>query len=77
MRAWKHTIAPNIPFSISTSSSTALLYAGPSLHYATESWWATLTWNYQIAGKGVDEPVGQTFAEEQRNLWRLKVGFNF
>ncbi len=53
------------------------LYAGPSLHYATERWWATLSWNYQVAGKGVDEPVGQTFAEEQRNLWRLKVGFNF
>lgn len=55
-----------------------VLYAGPSLHYAQKRWWATLTWNYQVYGKGVDEPAdGQTFAEESRNLWRLKVGFNF
>ncbi len=56
----------------------SVLYAGPSLHYAQKRWWATLTWNYQVYGKGVDEPnTGQTFAEEQKNLWRLKVGFNF
>ncbi len=55
-----------------------VLYAGPSLHYAAERWWATLTWNYQIYGKGVDEPnSGQTFAEESRNQFRLKVGLNF
>ncbi len=53
-------------------------YAGPSIHYARERWWATLTWNYQVFGKGVGEPnTGQTFAEEQRNLFRLKVGINF
>jgi len=47
-------------------------------HYARERWWATLTYNYQVFGKGVDEPnTGQTFAEEQRNQFRLKVGFNF
>ncbi|MGI8889535.1 MAG: DUF6662 family protein [Chthoniobacterales bacterium] len=54
------------------------VYAGPSLHYAQKRWWATLTWNYQVYGKGIDEPdTGQTFAEESRNAWRLKVGFNF
>ena len=43
-----------------------------------ERWWATLTWNYQVYGKGVEEPAdGQTFAEETRQLFRLKVGFNF
>jgi len=55
-----------------------VFYAGPSLHYSQKNWWATLTWNYQVYGKGVDEPAdGQTFAEETRQLFRLKVGFNF
>jgi hypothetical protein len=31
-----------------------------------------------LPAKGVDEPAdGQTFAEETRQLFRLKVGFNF
>jgi Family of unknown function (DUF6662) len=55
-----------------------VVYAGPSIHYSRERWWATLTYNYQIYGKGVDEPGdGQTFAEEQSHVFRLKVGFNF
>ncbi|MGB8342120.1 MAG: DUF6662 family protein [Chthoniobacterales bacterium] len=55
-----------------------VLYAGPSIHYAQQRWWATLTWNYQVYGKGIGEPNdGKTFAEEQRNEFRLKVGINF
>ena len=55
-----------------------VFYAGPSIHYSQKNWWATLTWNYQVYGKGVEEPAdGQTFAEETRQLFRLKVGFNF
>ncbi len=55
-----------------------VFYAGPSLHYARERWWATLTYNYQVFGKGIDEPAhGKSFAEEQRHVFRLKVGFNF
>jgi hypothetical protein len=55
-----------------------VFYAGPSIHYSQKNWWATLTWNYQVYGKGVDEPAdGQTFAEETRQLFRLKVGLNF
>lgn len=55
-----------------------VFYAGPSIHYSQERWWATLTWNYQVYGKGIDEPAdGQTFAEETRELFRLKIGFNF
>ncbi len=54
------------------------VYAGPTLHYAAKRWWATLSWNHQVYGQGVDEPqTGQTFAEETRNQFRLKVGFNF
>jgi hypothetical protein len=55
-----------------------VFYAGPSIHYSQERWWATLTWNYQVYGKGIGEPTdGRTFAEETRQLVRLKVGFNF
>ena len=55
-----------------------VFYAGPSIHYSQKNWWATLTWNYQVYGKGVEEPSdGQTFAEESRQMFRLKVGFNF
>jgi len=55
-----------------------VFYAGPSVHYSQERWWATLTWNYQVYGKGIGEPAdGQTFAEETREIFRLKIGFNF
>lgn len=55
-----------------------VFYAGPSIHYSQQRWWATLTWNYQVYGKGVGESAsGQTFAEETRQIFRLKVGFNF
>ncbi len=55
-----------------------VLYAGPSIHYARERWWATLTYNYQVFGKGVNEPNdGQTFAEESSNQFRFKIGINF
>ncbi len=55
-----------------------VFYAGPNIHYSQKNWWVTLTWNYQVYGKGVGEPRdGQTFAEETRQLVRLKIGFNF
>ena len=54
------------------------VFMGPSIHYAQKRWWATLTWNYQVFGKGVEEDFdGITFAEEARNVFRLKVGVNF
>jgi hypothetical protein len=53
-------------------------FAGPSLHYGTERWWVTLSYGYQVYGSGINEPAdGKTFAEEVRNEFRLKVGFNF
>jgi hypothetical protein len=56
----------------------SVIFAGPSLHYGTQRWWATLSYGYQIYGSGIHEPAsGQTFAEEVRNEIRLKVGFNF
>ncbi|MEP6669749.1 MAG: DUF6662 family protein [Chthoniobacter sp.] len=56
----------------------SVVYAGPAIHYATERWWVTLSYNYQIYGHGIDElPRTQTFAEETRHEIRFKVGFNF
>ena len=56
----------------------AVVYAGPSLHYSAKSWWATLTYVYQVWGNGVGEPAdGKTYAEETDHQVRLKVGFNF
>jgi hypothetical protein len=55
-----------------------VMFAGPSLHYGTQRWWVTLSYGYQVYGSGIDEPAdGKTFAEEVRNEFRLKVGFNF
>ena len=55
-----------------------VVYAGPSIHYSSKRWWATLTYVYQVWGRGVDEPRdGKTFAEETSSKIRLKMGFNF
>jgi hypothetical protein len=54
------------------------VFAGPALHYGAKNWWATASYAFQAWGDGVDEPSrGQTFAEEARHEFRLKVGFNF
>lgn len=54
------------------------IFAGPSLHYGAQKWWATASWGYQVYGQGVDEPDnGKTFAEEARNEFRIKIGLNF
>lgn len=56
----------------------AVIYAGPSLHYSSERWWATLNWSYQVWGTGVDEPHdGKTFAEETTYKIIFKIGINF
>lgn len=57
------------------------VFAGPSLHYGSEKWWATLTWLPQIRGGG-EQYDGQAdtdlhLIEKTRHEARLKVGFNF
>lgn len=55
-----------------------VIFVGPSLHYGTERWWATLTYVYQAYGQEVDSTVSHlAFAEQSRNQYRLKIGFNF
>jgi hypothetical protein len=55
--------------------------AGPSVHYAQQKWWATLTWLPQLRGGG-EMYEGQTetdlhLIEKTETEVRLKVGFNF
>ena len=70
-----HAEFPN--FDLSTHEHS-VVFAGPSLHYAAQRWWATASWAYQMWGNGVDEPIHhKTYAEEVRNEYRLKIGFNF
>ncbi len=55
-----------------------VVFTGPALHYGAKRWWATLSWGYQVYGNEVDAPVrDKAYAEESRNEYRLKVGFNF
>lgn len=57
------------------------LFAGPTIHYGGQKFWATLTWFPQIKGGG-ERYAGQTdtnlhLIEKTRNEFRLKLGMNF
>ena len=69
-----HSEFPN--FDLSTHEHM-VVFTGPSLHYAAQRWGTTRSWVYQVWGNGVDEPIPHmAYAEETRNEYRLKVGFN-
>lgn len=56
------------------------VFAGPSLHYATQNWWATLTYFNQLEGGGVrgpEQPDNLQLIEKTKEETRLKVGLNF
>lgn len=56
------------------------IFAGPSLHYATRGWWATLTWFKQLQGGGEragEQPTGMQLVEKTSEETRLKIGLNF
>ena len=57
------------------------LFAGPSLHYASKQWWATLTWYPQIMG-GREQIINQSdtslhLIEKTKQEIRLRVGLEF
>ena len=57
------------------------LFAGPSIHYAGQKWWATLTAFKQVRGGG-EKYAGQTdtnlhLIEKTKNEIRVKIGYNF
>ena len=56
-------------------------FAGPSIHYAGEKWWATLTAFHQVRGGG-EKYDGQVdtrlhLIEKTKNEFRVKLGYNF
>lgn len=57
------------------------VFAGPSLHYGDQKWWATLTYLPQVRGGG-EQYEGQRdtdlhLIEKTEHEARLKLGFNF
>lgn len=57
------------------------LQAGPTVHYGSAKWWATLTWLPQLKGGGETFP-GQRdtdlhLVEKTEQEYRLKFGINF
>ena len=60
-------------------------FAGPSVHYASQRWWATLTYLRQLANakaytdEARDDIIGGRFYGEHHERYelRLKVGFSF
>jgi len=85
-----YRFAPNWFFSLETQYETEYetevamerdsLFAGPSLHYGGEAFWATLTWFDQISGGGErveGQPKDLHLIEKTKDEVRLKVGFNF
>ena len=55
------------------------VFAGPSVHYASSKWWATLTWFEQLEGGGelVQDSDDQHLIEKTKHELRLKLGYNF
>lgn len=56
-----------------------VVFVGPNIHYASEKFWATLAWAYQVYGheSAGQQEADRAFAEQVQNEVRLKVGFNF
>ncbi|AAZ96663.1 hypothetical protein Tbd_0710 [Thiobacillus denitrificans ATCC 25259] len=57
------------------------VFAGPSIHYGSKQWWATLTWFEQLAG-GKEQYISQAdddlhLIEKTKHELRLKLGYNF
>lgn len=57
------------------------VFAGPSIHYGSKQWWATLTWFEQIAG-GKEQYINQSddslhLIEKTKHELRFKLGYNF
>ena len=56
-------------------------FAGPTLHYGSKKWWATLTWFEQLKG-GKEQYINQAddnlhLIEKTKHEVRLKLGYNF
>lgn len=56
-------------------------FGGPSIHYGSQGWWATLTYLEQLAGGGEQYPdqrdTDRHLIEKTKREVRLKIGLNF
>ena len=54
-------------------------FAGPTIHYGGQKWWATLTWLPQIKGGPIDADRSRRLhlEEHEEQETRLKIGVNF
>ncbi len=69
-------------FETEVGKERSSVQAGPSLHYANQSWWTTLSYLPQIQGDGFERIPGQTdtnlhLIEKTKYEVQLKVGFEF
>lgn len=55
------------------------VFAGPTVHFAAQQWWATLTWFKQLEGGGelINENDDLHLIEKTQQEVRLKLGYNF
>lgn len=55
------------------------VFAGPSVHFAANKWWATLTWFEQLDGGGelIQDNDKLHLIEKTKREARLKLGYNF
>lgn len=57
------------------------VFAGPSIHYGSKQWWATLTWFEQLRGgreQYINQPDSELhLIEKTKHEIRLKLGYNF
>ena len=53
------------------------IFFGPTIHYATRSWWATLSYQPQISGGPTVRSNTLNLADYEKREIRLKLGYNF
>ena len=55
------------------------VFAGPNIHYASTTWWATLNWFEQLRGGGelIQADDDLHLIEKTEREVRLKLGYNF
>lgn len=53
------------------------IFFGPTVHYATKSWWATLSYQPQVAGGPHVRSGSRNLAGFEKREIRLKLGYSF
>lgn len=52
-------------------------FFGPTVHYATKNWWATLSYQPQVSGGPKVRSSDLNLADYEKREIRLKLGYNF